>query len=251
MDSQARVKRIDEVSRRISKATAATIFGWGVLFAFVTSFRGPQYYANWGYEYCLFSFGSALQYYMAGQAALICFLIARHNRMRGVGKGRHPWLWLAMVPGFAYAAGDEMLVWHEKWLLAAAKHFPWMKHMFFAGIEPDSLLVLSLAIFGLVFTIFFFREIATVRSAARFYVLGLFLLMLAGAIDFLPKPVLQQRLPLGTEELGEYFSGASFAVAFLLYAVEQARLGLVNWLRSADRAAEMLDPQMGEVVSRE
>lgn len=230
MDISTFGNTINQATKRIAVASVVVLFSIGILLAVVTGVRGPTYYYNWGLEGHLFTFASSLQYFVAAEIAFICFWIARSLRGSNAGGVHRPWLWLPISFGFALAACDEMLCWHERLLPRFGYANPWFRQL--ALGQSDNLFVIGISVVALIFTIFFLRELVPVRRAVAYYGIGLFLLILAGAIDYLPRPMLQQRLPLGTEELAEYFSGTTFSIAFLYYALDRFRLVLLGALVS-------------------
>lgn len=222
-------RNIGRLALKLGKVAVITLYGAGILLVIVTAFRGEHYYTTWNDENNSFTYGSSLHYFVAALAAYTCFIIADYHRRNGTGMVRHPWLWLAVSAGFTFAAFDEMLSFHER-LGSALDKSSWYHHLYFT--YSDDVFVMGYGIIALLFTVVFVRELWPVRQAVRYYTAGVFLLLFAGAIDYLPYNLATDLLPGGVEELAELFAGTSFAAAFVIWGLDRSRLALEEWLSS-------------------
>lgn len=206
------------------------LYGAGIFLAFVTSFKGPYYYSNWGAEHTLFTSGSSMQFIIAGIVALVCFSIARHHGKRGTGGVLRPWVWLVVAGGFFYAAVDELGCVHERAGEILDSALPWFSKMYVNS--NDDVFVITYGILALFASVLVLREMRPFRKSVYFYIVGMFLLLLAGLMDYVPESIIRRASLQGVEDLAEYFAGTSFSASFLLYGLDRTRLALMDWLVS-------------------
>jgi hypothetical protein len=214
---------VDRAARRVTLTGIKFLYVAGVIVAILTALQGPHYYTKWGAEHSVFTYASSIQYLLAAVLALVCFRISLYIRRNGILTCR-PWLWLPVAAGFLFAALDEQFYLHERVGATVEEGGGPLNALYFNHF--DDLFMVTYAIGALVFSYFLLREMRPSKTAVRFYIAGVCLLVFAAAQDFFPKHITRPIVPRGVEELSEYFAGVSFVVAFLAYSVKCCQLAL-------------------------
>ncbi|MEN6520406.1 MAG: hypothetical protein ABFD46_04545 [Armatimonadota bacterium] len=72
-------------------------------------------------------------------------------------------------------------------------------------------------------------ELLPVKRTLKYYAAGVVLLIFAGWLDYM---AFSATITRGLEELAEFYSGISFASAFIIWGLDRARLAFEVWLSS-------------------
>lgn len=213
MGHNNRVIRDIETARRL---VIQGLFVGLIVFVLFCALRGADFWNKIKGEGNLWNYGSSLQYFMAGQAAVLSgILVGYYLRLRGRPVLVMSWLpWAVIGMGFVFFACDEMLEIHETVGLQLEAAVPWLNHTY-PG-KADDLIVASYGLAGVLFVLLFFRRRLESRPAKRYFIAGFVSIGLAVLMDGVPRHLYINYLPLReSEELLEVLAGFLFTAAFI------------------------------------
>ncbi len=188
------------------------------VFVTVEALRGAHYWSKVKGPYCLFEYGSSLDYFVAGEfalvnAALMYYLGRLHNQARGFWSWA-PWLMVGLSG--IYFAADEFLCIHKK-LGADVEHtYTGLLRFFPAG--GDTVVTATYVAAAIVCILLFFNRMMVARKARAYAFAGMGLFGVLAVLDIVPKSLWIGYMPFReTKELVEllvgWVAGATFISA--------------------------------------
>ena len=211
----------DRLIADVEKARARLIQLWIVslvVFVTVEALRGAHYWNKVKGPYSLFEYGSSLDYFVAGEFALVnAALVYYLGKLTRQGHSFWSWApWLAVGLSGVYFAADEFLCIHKK-LGADVEHTGTGLLRFFPA-GGDTVVTASYVAAAAVCMLVFFNRMMVARKARTYAFAGIGLLAVLAALDITPKNLWIGYMPFrDTKELVEllvgWVAGATFISA--------------------------------------
>lgn len=203
----------------IEKARRSLILGLLIVlaaFVVIEALRGHHFWSKVKGEGNLFNYGSSLDYFVAGEFAIVnAFLVRYYHKLLHPSRRSYAWLpWIGLGMAGVYFACDEMLTVHENLGLALEHSHPAILHFFPAG--GDTVVTSSYMLLAFIFTVVYFRRMRLDRGTRRYFFAGFGLVALLTALDVIPKVIWINYMPFReTKEMIELLVGWTFASAYV------------------------------------
>jgi hypothetical protein len=189
-----------------------------VVFVTVEALRGVHYWNKVKGPYCLFDYGSSLDYFVAGEFALVnAALVYYYGKISNRARNFREWApWLMVGLSGVFFAADEFLGIHKK-LGASVEHtHTGLLRFFPAG--GDTVVTATYVAAAAVCMLFFFNRMMIDRTARTYAFVGMGLLGVLATLDIVPKHLWIGYMPFReTKELVElsvgWVAGATFISA--------------------------------------
>jgi hypothetical protein len=189
-----------------------------VVFVTVEALRGAHYWNKVKGPYCLFEYGSSLDYFVAGEFALVnAALVYYYGKISNRAHNFRTWApWLMVGLSGVYFAADEFLCIHKK-LGASIEHTSTGLLRFFPA-GGDTVVTATYVAAAAVCMLIFFNRMMVDRTARTYAFVGMGLLGVLATLDIVPKNLWIGYMPFReTKELVElsvgWVAGATFISA--------------------------------------